>query len=1502
MADLFEKTSSEASILRHIIFIHGLDGHYNTTWETQNQENEFWPLWLANDIPDSSIWTVSYNASIFCCFGSSMTLVDQATNILERLLLEEKLLTGELIFVGHSLGGLVIKQLLRTADIKALNCQKTEKFIQRIRLISFLATPHMGSGYASFMDTFRIFFMPSVATVSIVRNNPNLRDLNLWYRQWSKKHSIKHLILSETQPYKKLFFIVKPDSSDPGLEENPIPIDANHVTICKPKNQDSEVYLHIKDFIVSNVDFMRQEKLVEQAQLASSYSFFPHHFVDDQVQNKLEIVRRARFCNDYSTIENVINLAEQIINGQYMSASHSMKCLALAWCARLVSSQKDQSRFDKYIVESKRFGSNDEIIIAEAFKIAFHEGYARALQKLVPIKSFASQSAALMIVANYENATESLKWFLSSGLSIKDFDSEGKFKLITIYMQLFDWKEALRCTEDLEEEDFVQMPILLYITAMINLMQIVPDEQKKYISFQVPFNAATFPLASDEKSMKYWSKAQDFFTRSINFLKELGCLESAKVCDSYALWLKLRNLSTKEAGLRELEAKLHDPEIALSKLFLGVQFGLKIDLISVEKEIERHLTLYGGESFDAALARFTLMFTQKSPKEVVTYIDQYREQLEKYFSKIGISKIEIEMLAKAGSFFEAAKKLKELILEGIAESEISYLKYMIEESNSDNPIEAMKRLFEKTGKLADLENLVQELEFQQNWTQVCEYGNELFSRTRSVKHAESFARGLFSTNKYDELADLLRKYPEFLNLSELLKFFWGYVLLYEGSLQELSTLLEGMHSLNDHQNYRTLFVNLAISSGKWGKLASYIENEWDKKDQRDANELLQSAILAKQIGLFSRVLDFLYLSVEKGKHDPNILANAYFLAISIGVEDHATSQWLKDAYNLSSEESGPLHSITLQELVDKTPMWNQQTRDVLKKNSSSELPLFIAVQSMNKSLIEFFLFAAFTNLSSSDIRERNSILAYSGARQSVADNHKIIGIDVTALLTLSYLDILEQFSMAYKKIIIPHSTLRWLLAEKQKVVFHQPRRIKDAETLARMISEKRINIIKRTSTINADLVSEVGMELELLLTEALNDNSTKQKIVVRPYPVYRTGSLMNDEVNLSAYSSILCSCMAIIDALYYRGQLTVLEKESTESYLQTQEKRWPIEPQITDNAILFLDDLTIVYFQHLSLLEKLHLAGFEIYISEQISMSSNILLRYANLSNKIENSIEILRKFLVKNIESGKIILDKMNDDQHIQELSLQDHPTSSIFHMHQEVEAIVVDDRSLNQHRNISGKNGTKPILNTLDILEHCYLNKHITQAELFQHRTNLRKSGYIFIPISEEELSYYLANAQIIKEHLIETAELKAIRENILQIRMHDFLLLPNEAAWLGNIMVVFTSVLKAQWSGEIDEQSSIIKSNWIVEFLNYRAWAYCHKNEVDGQGMITHGFVAQLVALLIGGKISNIKYWNWIEHNFLNKIKEEDPEIYSLVLEKIKEFIIDNMDLKLLEEEMT
>jgi pimeloyl-ACP methyl ester carboxylesterase len=178
-----------------------------------------------------------------------MAIQDRATNVLEQILANDQLKATEIALIGHSMGGLIIKQMLRTADSLAFSRSDATAFRDQVTRVAFIATPHAGSGQASLMSTLRILIRPSAASYGLVRNSASLRDLNLWYREWAATKKISHLVLTETISTRIVGMIVKPDSSDPGLPTRPIPIDADHSSICKPKTKKSDVYIQIKKLL-----------------------------------------------------------------------------------------------------------------------------------------------------------------------------------------------------------------------------------------------------------------------------------------------------------------------------------------------------------------------------------------------------------------------------------------------------------------------------------------------------------------------------------------------------------------------------------------------------------------------------------------------------------------------------------------------------------------------------------------------------------------------------------------------------------------------------------------------------------------------------------------------------------------------------------------------------------------------------------------------------------------------------------------------------------------------------------------------------------------------------------------------------------------------------------------------------------------------------------------------------------------------------------------------------
>jgi hypothetical protein len=114
VAELIQLASARGALTRNVIFVHGLDADPRGTWTSPPPPpNEVWPKWLVEDVEGLAVWSVGYGAPVSNWRGSAMELSDRAANVLSLLLVEPDLREGRLIFVGHSLSGLVIKQVLR---------------------------------------------------------------------------------------------------------------------------------------------------------------------------------------------------------------------------------------------------------------------------------------------------------------------------------------------------------------------------------------------------------------------------------------------------------------------------------------------------------------------------------------------------------------------------------------------------------------------------------------------------------------------------------------------------------------------------------------------------------------------------------------------------------------------------------------------------------------------------------------------------------------------------------------------------------------------------------------------------------------------------------------------------------------------------------------------------------------------------------------------------------------------------------------------------------------------------------------------------------------------------------------------------------------------------------------------------------------------------------------------------------------------------------------------
>ena len=1220
--------------------------------------------------------------------------------------------------------------------------------------------------------------------------------------------------------------------------------------------------------------------------------------IDQKIKEETDILRKSRFFGEYDSVQSSFALARKLVEGELSGGTNVVKRESLAWCVRFLARTEKLDQAGEYLKIAKKLGACQEIDIADAFIFSQQGDKQAALSTLAKIDSPMSRSAALNIVAHHDGPQGAIDWLKKAGIS--DLDSDGKYFLLWYQFELEDWKGAQKSIDALTEDDLRDAPVLHHLTAITHLMSTVPVEFRTVVLRQLPLSVAHFPLASDADSIESRRVAHQHFIKTKKVAHELSLPHVATLADGYALWLELRDPDESDQGRKRLESTLRNPKTALNFVHLGVEFGIDLDIEAIEREIEREIALNGGLTLDAALARFALAFTQKSPEAIADYIARHYDELATHIDKKAMLYLQLVALTKSGQIEKANKCLATLIKDGLSEGEESRLQKIIAEAEGTDPVEGLKEQFKKTSSLSDLETLIPFLEERGDWDSLCEYGEILFEKTHDLRDAERFAFALRETQKKERLVAFLKANETPLAQSDKLQMLYCWSLYQTGMLLEARSALAELNGDWDDLNYRKLKIDLEISLGNWNALSEFVAKECQAKDERRARELIRTAQLALH---WDVAKELIFAATEKGNDDADVLAEAYLLASNAGWEDDPrVFEWIQKAVELSGDD-GPLWKVTPRELLDLEPDWNRSASEIWQQLSHGEISMFLVAIFLNRSLGDLMLFPALANPSEIDPRRRGAIPAYSGQRQPTPLNTGgQVGMDVTALLTLSLLNSLDKALDAFETVHLPHSTLHWLFHEKQRVAFHQPSRIKAARQLRDLIATDMLERLSPSTVADSELSVQVGKNLALLISEAeaVRDSDGNQRIVVRPSPVYRVTSLMEEEADLTAHATVLSSCQAIVDKLQQKGRITTREEQKARAYFRFHEKPWANQPQIADGATLYLDDLAVDYFLRLGMLDKLKAAGFTPIISSEKVSEANQLISYERISDKAKDAIEHIRAAVNKRIESGKIKVGRQIYPDQPKEQAIAGHPTAGVFDLAGHCDAIILDDRCFNQHVHIRGRNANDdgdahaPVFTTLDIIDALVAANSITPEERMEYRTQLRQAGYFFIPVSEDELVHHLNASRVENGKVMETAELKAIRENILHVRMNTWLQLPKEGPWLVELYRTFVQVLKDLWKTKADFSDVRARSDWIVDQVDMRGWAHSFGKE-NGTDIAKTGrstYIAYIMEVLIPPadvpqEVTD-EYWNWVEESILAPIKEQYPDLYFELVEWHRKWI--------------
>ena len=210
----------------------------------------------------------------------------------------------------------------------------------------------------------------------------------------------------------------------------------------------------------------------------------------------------------------------------------------------------------------------------------------------------------------------------------------------------------------------------------------------------------------------------------------------------------------------------------------------------------------------------------------------------------------------------------------------------------------------------------------------------------------------------------------------------------------------------------------------------------------------------------ARALQLAKLAAEKAPSDPYILLAAYQLHVQLGRDDEVDPGWLQRACALSSADQGPVWSVNFQDVVTKViPKRRDHLRDVEQKWLNGELPTSVAANEMNISLARLLLHIPDREANELDGRNRGILPIITGGRNPVElQQDWTIGLDVTSIMVLAYLGLLETAISAFPHIKLSPDIMEFLLHERDRARFHQPSRITAAKRVRDLQNQGRLRV------------------------------------------------------------------------------------------------------------------------------------------------------------------------------------------------------------------------------------------------------------------------------------------------------------------------------------------------------------------------------------------------------------------------------------------------------------
>ncbi|MBB4153583.1 hypothetical protein GGQ80_001485 [Sphingomonas jinjuensis] len=1209
----------------------------------------------------------------------------------------------------------------------------------------------------------------------------------------------------------------------------------------------------------------------------------PVDVIGDHLQREVELETAARSIDDPARLGRVTALAKRARNGDLASAPREARIAAVRLAAQLLARAERPDEADELIAAAEAIGASD--LATDRARVALvRKDWTTAIALLDRRSDRTSVGMILEAIAGRDGRERALE--VQPGHA--PATSLGGFMLPMVSTWLAEagrWEDAEAILDAADGEHVAENPVLLFHRARLRITLMVPEGRREGMLE----NAGQFPRTNHLRDDPEGERLRTAALADLEALKAMAprlrapeFMETVEATRAY-LALGSADASIRETTRVELLGRLADPATALDVAWIAIEHGLRFDERHLRAELDRAAAL-GGWTDAHFMTALQLAMRGDDGDAILQLIDGHRERAARLLPPEIAHGLEVEVLARKGRTGEARERLA-AAAEALGPEPASRLELVIAEQEGANQVAVRLTAYEASGSETELHFLVQALA-EADDDRTADYAIRLWRERRRTDDAALACRALFNAGSDAELDAFLDELGDVVETRPALREHAAWRLYRGGRLDEARTATDALRAdAPDRPSLRQLAINIEIEGGDWHRLAPLVAQDLERREHRDAQQLLQAADIAHAAG--NPIADDLArAAVEREPDDPSILVQAYTLAVRRGTDWGAEAgDWLRRAIAASGDD-GPLQKGSLREVIRMRDEGQARAAELDRMILSGTLPITLAARPLGTTISELILARLAENVALPP-RVRLCLPLVAGNRAPLdLGGAARIGLDPAAILALQLCGLLQETLDHAPGIVIPAGTLPLLLHDLEQAHRAQPARVEQAIRVKSLVDSGALRVLDEAA--GNDDVAHLHRSAETLDAR-----------LVHTFPLHEPGSLGERERDPAPFVDRLSSPDAVVNALARRGEIPAQEAADALGRVSLLGGQGPGEPDIDLDRPLVLDGVAVNALEDCGLLDALVAAGVELHVDAHAVRIAEAEIAGQRRSTELERAIEAVRRTISSALASGKALLGPFRRNRRGENEAsgrdLEMTPLVSLLQDGSPVDVLVSGDRMVNGHGHFTDAAGTsRPVASPLDVIDHLQRTGAIDAARRASARRKLREAGVALIPVEAEEVFEAAAAGDWSKGA---PRPLRAIRNSIHLPIVRGAVSLPADRLWLENAVVAIAQAIRACWARLPDVVVAKTAADRLFAMIPVAAGLAAKESSDDARvwGVATTATMHALLATPMNVPADRLEaYHEWWAEVVAPRLEGRDLAALETVVDRVKLFLIMQEDL--------